>query len=246
MTNKTEAAAYLAQSAYLDAEALKSLDGYKGKLIDRNGAQVLVAKSKKELWFAFRGTEPTKLNDIAADLKVTRNSALAGGKVHSGFQDELDELWADCLKEIEANSKLKTPRTIYLTGHSLGAAMATIAATRIEAECLFTFGSPRVGGKRLVQELKCPHQRFVNNNDIVTKVPPQILGYVHCGEERYFNAYGCERNPTYWQRWKDFFRGTWSGWKQGKFFDALTDHGMQNYVVLSVEASLNDIEKVDK
>ena len=173
MTNKTEAAAYLAQSAYLDAEALKSLDGYKGKLIDRNGAQVLVAKSKKELWFAFRGTEPTKLNDIAADLKVTRNSALAGGKVHSGFQDELDELWADCLKEIEANSKLKTPRTIYLTGHSLGAAMATIAATRIEAECLFTFGSPRVGGKRFVQELKCPHQRFVNNNDIVTKVPPQ-------------------------------------------------------------------------
>ena len=111
---------------------------------------------------------------------------------------------------------------------------------------MFTFGSPRVGGKRFVQELKCPHQRFVNNNDIVTKVPPKILGYAHCGDERYFNAYGYERNPTYWQRWKDFFRGTWSGWKQGKFFDALTDHGMQNYVVLSVEASLNDIEKVDK
>jgi len=236
MRNDALFAALLARAAYLDAEmstAACTYHGYSSKLISRNGAEVLIVKNSKELWLAFRGTEPTKFNDVMADLKVVRNTALAGGKVHSGFQDELNELWVDCLKELEHNSQLKKPKKVFFTGHSLGAAMATIAATRHEAECLYTFGSPKVGGPNFVKHIKCPHQRFVNNNDIVTKVPPSILGFVHCGEERYFNAYGLERDPTYWQRWKDFFRGVWAGWKDGKFFDMLTDHGMDNYVNLA-------------
>ena len=240
MRNKAGFAALLARAAYFDAAKSKDActwHGYSSKLISHNGAEVLVVKNSKELWFAFRGTEPTKFNDVMADLKVVRNSALAGGKVHSGFQDELNELWVDCLKELEYNSQLKKPKKVFFTGHSLGAAMATIAATRYDAECLYTFGSPKVGGPNFVKHLKCPHQRFVNNNDIVTKVPPSILGFVHCGEERYFNAYGLERDPTYWQRWKDFFRGVWAGWKNGKFFDMLTDHGMDNYVTLADSVS---------
>tara|TARA_B110000902_G_scaffold253624_1_gene316513 strand:- start:173 stop:907 length:735 start_codon:yes stop_codon:yes gene_type:complete len=231
-------AAILSQTAYADQAKSTSVckqHGFKSRLISNNGAEVLVAKNRKELWFAFRGTEPTKINDVMADLKVVRNSAIAGGKVHSGFQDELNELWIDCLKEIEYNSQLKNPKKVYFTGHSLGAALATIAATRTQADKLYTFGSPRVGGRKFAKNLKCPHERYVNNNDIVTKVPPTFLGFVHCGEERYFNAYGLERSPTYWQRWKDVFRGIWSGWKGGKFFDMVTDHGMGNYVRLTAK-----------
>ena len=240
MRNKASFAALLSRAAYFNAEEAKKActwHGYSSKLISRHGAEVLVVKNSKELWLAFRGTEPTKINDVMADLKVVRNSAIAGGKVHSGFQDELNELWVDCLKELEYNSQLKRPKKVYFTGHSLGAAMATIAATRHEAECLYTFGSPKVGGPNFIKHVKCPHQRFVNNNDIVTKVPPSIFGFVHCGEEIYFNAYGLERNPTYWQRWKDFFRGVWFGWKNGKFFDMLTDHGMDNYAKLAESVS---------
>ena len=236
MKNRAWFAAVLSKAAYTDqgqSTATCKFHGYSSKLVSNNGAEVLIAKDRNEVWFAFRGTEPTKINDVMADLKVIRNSALAGGKVHSGFQDELNELWVDCLKELEYNSQLKNPKKVYFTGHSLGAAMATIAATRHEADLLYTFGSPKVGGRNFVKNLKCPHQRYVNNNDIVTKVPPAVLGFVHCGEERYFNAYGLERNPTYWQRWKDFFRGVWFGWKNGKFFDMLTDHGVDNYVILA-------------
>lgn len=236
--NEAWFAALLSKTAYADQAESTSIcrfQGYTSKLISNNGAEVLVAKNRKEIWFAFRGTEPTKLNDVMADLKVVRNSAIAGGKVHSGFQDELNELWLDCLKELEYNSQLKKPKKVFFTGHSLGAAMATIAATRYEAERLYTFGSPRVGGRKFVKNLKCPHERYVNNNDIVTKVPPSFIGFVHCGEERYFNAYGLEREHTYWQRWKDMFRGVWSGWKQGKFFDMVTDHGMGNYVELAAK-----------
>ncbi len=65
------------------------------KLISRDGAEVLVAKDRNDLWFAFRGTEPSKLNDVMADLNVIKNSATAGGKVHSGFQKEVNDLWLD-------------------------------------------------------------------------------------------------------------------------------------------------------
>jgi len=47
-----------------------------------------------------------------------------------------------------------------------------------------------------------------------------------------------------WQRFKDFFRGIWAGWKQGKFFDMLTDHGIWNYTDL-IEKNKEQIE-VDK
>ena len=66
------------------------------------------------LWFAFRGTEPSKLNDVMADLKVIKNSAVAGGKVHGGFQEEVNDLWMDIVKELE-HVQSPFPRMISLS-----------------------------------------------------------------------------------------------------------------------------------
>tara|TARA_R110000851_G_scaffold15212_3_gene50475 strand:+ start:242 stop:997 length:756 start_codon:yes stop_codon:yes gene_type:complete len=197
------------------------------KLISNDGAEVLVVKDRNDLWFAFRGTEPSKLNDVMADLKVVKNSAIAGGKVHGGFQQEVNDLWMDILAELEHNDQLKVRKDVYITGHSLGAAMATIAATRYQPEELFTFGSPRVGGHKFIRNIKCPHLRFMNNNDIVCRIPPAWLGFVHHGEMIYFNANGVKQDkPT----WSDLFTGMLNSWKRWKFFDGIVDHGMPNYV----------------
>lgn len=196
-------------------------------LISRDGAEVLIVKDRNDLWFAFRGTEPSKLNDVMADLKVVKNSAVAGGKVHGGFQQEVNDLWMDILAELEHNDQLKIRKDVYITGHSLGAAMATIAATRYQPEELFTFGSPRVGGHKFIRNIKCPHLRFMNNNDIVCRIPPAWLGFVHHGEMIYFNADGVKQDkPT----WKDLWTGMLNSWKRWKFFDGIVDHGMPNYV----------------
>ena len=197
------------------------------KLISRDGAEVLVAKDRNDIWFAFRGTEPSKLNDVMADLNVIKNAAKAGGRVHSGFQQEVNDLWMDILKELEHNDQLKVRKDVYMTGHSLGAAMATIAATRYQPHELFTFGSPRVGGPRFIKNIKCPHYRFMNNNDIVCRIPPAWLGFRHHGEMIYFNCNG-ERQAK--PSWKDLFLGIWNSWKRFKFFDGIVDHGMPNYV----------------
>lgn len=197
------------------------------KLISRDGAECLIVKDRNDLWFAFRGTEPSKLNDVMADLNVIKGAAKAGGKVHSGFQQEINDLWMDILSEIEHNDQLKIRKDVYMTGHSLGAAMATIAATRYQPEELFTFGSPRVGGAKFIRNIKCPHLRFMNNNDIVCRIPPAWLGFRHHGEMIYFNAEGVKQDkPT----WKDLFTGVLNSWKRWKFFDGIVDHGMPNYV----------------
>ena len=214
-------ASWLARIAYRPANGVKEgckRLGMTGKLVAKDGAEVVIAKKAGELWFAFRGTEPTVLNDVLADLDLFTHRAKSAGRVHGGFQDEVDEVWAECLKEIDKNAKLKKPKALFFTGHSLGGAMATVAASRCNAEELYTFGSPRVGNRKFVDTLSCPHYRFVNNNDIR-----------HDGECVYFNAYGEIRDLTRWQRFKDFFRGVWIGWRQGKVFDSFTDHGIANY-----------------
>jgi len=140
----------------------------------------------------------------------------------------------DILKELEHNAQLKVKKDVYMTGHSLGAAMATIAATRYEPVELFTFGSPRVGGPKFIRNINCPHLRFMNNNDIVCRIPPAWLGFRHHGEMIYFNKDGNQQaKPT----WGDLFYGILNSWKRFKFFDGIVDHGMPNYVKAITKAS---------
>ena len=103
-------------------------------------------QNKQEQVLAFRGTEPTQMSDVQADLKAWKSKSKTDGKVHDGFYDEINKVWKEILPLIKNNKPL------YICGHSLGGAMATIAASRLEeqTEALYTFGSPRVGYKKFV------------------------------------------------------------------------------------------------
>jgi pimeloyl-ACP methyl ester carboxylesterase len=69
---------------------------------------------------------------------------------------------------------------LILTGHSLGAAMATLAATIWRPEWLVTIGSPRVGDAAFTATVLAQHRvRFVDCCDAVTEVPPEVVGYRH-------------------------------------------------------------------
>ena len=139
-------------------------------------------------------------------------------------------------RQREADLHEAEKKPLWFTGHSLGAAMTTIMAARCNADPLmpnieevYTFGSPRVGWTKYVASLDVPHHRWVNNNDIVTRVPFAIMGYRHHGTEHYMNAYGNVRPMTVWQRMKDRWRGMWMGLKSGKI-DNFSDHSMTEYV----------------
>ncbi|MEM9659971.1 MAG: lipase family protein, partial [Planctomycetota bacterium] len=73
------------------------------------------------------------------------------------------------------------------------------------------------------------HHRWVNNNDIVTRVPPAWLGYRHTGEIMYLDFQGRLRKFNRARRARDRWRGLWTAIKQGRI-DPLADHSMTCYV----------------
>jgi len=127
----------------------------------------------------FRGTLGIK--DVMTDLECLPTLPEGGGYVHNGFKRALDAVWDDGIKP--ALTKLDFP--LLFTGHSLGAALATLAAARCIQDpdlknsrlvALYTFGSPRVGDKDLGTALQgLFHCRLVNDKDIITTVPPVML-----------------------------------------------------------------------
>ena len=193
--------------------------------------QCYICSNDQEYVLVFRGTEPTEISDVLADLNAIPRGSMTKGWVHSGFRNELDKLWTAIEQHIiEQGNKKK----FYICGHSLGAATTTIATSRFEetmkVDVLYTFGSPRVGTRKFAKSIKTLHIRVVNNNDVVTTVPFSLMGYRHHGELNYINFYGYMRKMSWWQRLKDKFRGRWRSFKKGQPFDGAYDHGMTYYV----------------
>lgn len=231
--------ARLSQMAYMPPKefkaAVKEL-GFTGtEFYDRDGAQAYRVWNKDDLVIVCRGTEPTCFNDVKADLKAFPVKSETVSRVHHGFKQEVDDLWP-MVKEDLLRKRSMLGKTLWFTGHSLGAAMTTIMAGRCMHDPelpdpveVYTYGSPRAGWKKYVQHLDVTHHRWVNNNDIVTRVPLAIMGYRHDGTEHYMNAFGNVRPLTKWQRIKDRWRGMWMGLKKGGV-DSFSDHSMVNYV----------------
>ena len=201
---------------------------------EKDGAQAYRFMNKTDLVIACRGTQPTEFNDLKADLKALPVMAETVGRVHIGFKTEVDDIWP--MIEEDINRKVNVTKTLWFCGHSLGAAMATIMASRAKHNIelndpveLFTYGSPRVGWKKYCNSLDVVHHRWKNNNDIVTTVPLALMGFKHHGTQHYINAYGNVRKPTGWQMLKDRWRGMWMGIKQGKI-DNFGDHSMVEYI----------------
>jgi hypothetical protein len=79
---------------------------------------------------------------------------------------------------------------IWLTGHSLGAALATLAADRFQdVQGLYTFGSPRVGDRQFQKNFQLRAYRVVNGDDIVARVPPKGI-YRHVGALKFIDHQG--------------------------------------------------------
>lgn len=144
------------------------------KTFDRGGSQAILVEHKDYVVLAFRGTEPDSLPDIKSDARANIRKCETQGMIHSGFYFAYMEI----RKEIEETlqSKPYSEKPLYITGHSLGGALATVATKYTYhdgglAAC-YTFGSPRVGNDDWINNIKTPIHRLVNAADCVTMLPP--------------------------------------------------------------------------
>jgi triacylglycerol lipase len=235
--------AELAMIAYNDeAEAQRAAAAIgfpEAQLFDNDGSQAYRFRNEFDTVLTCRGTEPTEWNDIKADANAIMSALGALGNVHSGFNREVDDLWPLMVELLQADSL-----PVWFCGHSLGGAMATICTYRCKASAivrdpqeLHTFGSPRVGCKRWIRHADVTHFRWVNNNDIVTRVPPVFMGYRHCGNEMYLDRKGRLRKLAGVLRSRDRWRGFVGGLFQWRL-DMLSDHSIKQYaehIVAAVE-----------
>lgn len=185
----------LAYKSPKEANKIFKKMGFKSTFYDRDGSQAYIVENDNDLIIACRGTEPKEWSDIKTDLNIDRVSSKSGqGLVHQGFRDYTDKIWEPVKTHVLKNLN----KNVWLTGHSLGAAMSTLMAKRlvldplnVEIQALFTFGSPRVGDRKYINQFnnKVVHHRWVNDGDIVTKIPFSPW-YYHCGKKHHIGQDG--------------------------------------------------------
>lgn len=148
-----------------------------------------------DAWLAFRGTQSDSLKDLIIDGMAWKGDWGGIGRVHSGFAQ------AYCGQPPGSNLSLREqvrewlaaaqPQRVILTGHSLGAALATLCAADNPAAELVTFGSPRVGDAAFCAAFAGRRvRRYQDCADLVARIPPANLGFGHVGELHYINRNG--------------------------------------------------------
>jgi triacylglycerol lipase len=155
------------------------------KFIDIGKVEFLIGEldfDQKYLVVAFQGSDGTA--DWIDNLDAIGTKLPDGSKVHAGFYRQYEEVHDRLNQEIYKYDSMP----IIFTGHSLGAALATLAAYFYWYKCyLVTFGSPRVGNSEFVSNFKnkdmiLESRRYVNGADTVTMVPTLWMFYRHVPE----------------------------------------------------------------
>ncbi|XP_024521809.1 uncharacterized protein LOC9643578 [Selaginella moellendorffii] len=172
----------------------------------------------KRLVVAFRGTEQDKWRDLATDLMLAPTGfnperVADGGSddeimVHSGFLTAYDSVRHRLLSIIKASITSRNDEAgdaelskwhIYITGHSLGGALATLLAMDLSKTMfkhkgvnlsMYNFGSPRVGNRAFADQYNKVIKdswRIVNHRDIIPTVP-RLMGYCHVAQAIYLSS----------------------------------------------------------
>lgn len=196
--------ARLSKLAYETSGALTSAElegwGAEGRLLERGDTQCVIARTPRAAFVSFRGTE-AKIDDVLTDVKIELVKPAwdkeAPYLVHAGFDDALDLIWNDgadrnqkpqdgLLTGLKKLGVFEQRLPIWVSGHSLGGALAALASLRLLHDlkrlghgnllaATHTFGQPRVGDLAcatiLDSALPQRYFRSVNNRDVVPRVP---------------------------------------------------------------------------
>jgi hypothetical protein len=151
----------------------------------------------------FRGTEPSNVINFLTDANVSPKGFLAMGRIHGGFHRNVRAVWDDVAEHIRRAVADEDParclRGLYLTGHSLGGAMAVIAAATIFGDAryatwqplvrgVYTYGQPMVGDEEFARSCESRFGklvfRHIYEHDLVARMPPLTTGrFKHFGAE---------------------------------------------------------------
>jgi hypothetical protein len=150
----------------------------------------------KAVIVAFAGTDPLSLANWISDFDARHDQKTGAAE---GYEAAADVVWDD-LQALLAKS-VPPGGKVFVTGHSLGGALAVLIAERIsqlpkDVDAVYTFGMPRAGSTAFAasydNDLGLRTFRLVHGDDIVPTVAPTSFGFLHVG--RYLH---CERQARF-------------------------------------------------
>ncbi|KJZ75490.1 hypothetical protein HIM_05186 [Hirsutella minnesotensis 3608] len=187
----------------IEANNATALTSFTGGRSDTTG-YVAVDHKRREVVLAVRGS--WSLKNWLTDLKVSwENCDLTPGcKLHTGFYQAWEDIASRTNETLSEVLKKNPGYRIIATGHSLGGAVATVAAAYLRRDGMavdaFTFGAPRVGNvdfANFVMSQPGSIHRVTHGGDPVPRLPPLAWGYAHTSPEYWIAHAGMtENNPT--------------------------------------------------
>jgi len=181
--------------AYLPTEIAASeyeSCGYSMQRLTHDSLSVDIASKGGTTIVAFAGTND--IGDWLFSLNVDKTE-WRGFELHEGFHNGEAGLFRQLANHYQADLQ-----GVWITGHSLGGALATLHALRFaegyadkHLKGVYTFGSPRCMDRRSADMcdlmMRRRHWRHVNGNDLVPRVP-SFLRFKHCGQHVRINRHG--------------------------------------------------------
>lgn len=184
--------------------------GMESQLLSVDNTQAHVLTNPDHIVIAFRGTEaPCSIDGLkdwlltdALNLLIIPEGRMGtdfiaagvGAKFHQGFVDAIVEIWEPVYTVVDREMK-KSERPLWITGHSLGGALALMAAWLfnrkfVNVHQVYTFGAPRIGNpvasKAFAKAFPNKIYRYVNGPDPVPQLPTVSLianDFAHCDKE---------------------------------------------------------------
>lgn len=196
--------------------------------IKRSDTQCFIASTDKFVILSFRGTEVDKYKDILSDADLALTSGY-GGKVHKGFKQAYGKVRSQIINKLKSHGAEQ--KTLWVTGHSLGGALAVLAGYDLKEQGfkvngVYTIGQPRVGNSTFSSAfdklLKNKCFRFVDKDDKVPEIPLKEFGYSHVGQAIYIASK--YRMALHYRRSKNFINTIVSAG------NSLSAHSSEKYV----------------
>jgi pimeloyl-ACP methyl ester carboxylesterase len=150
-----------------------------GGFISHGPAQAYLFKGQRRAIVAIRGTEASSLDvrDLLSNIRVHAREWEGPGKAHLGYVRQYRLIHQGLM---DTFSQVSTGVPLDVTGHSMGGAIATIAAayaTGVKGwnfNRLVTFGSPACLDAEGHEAIEAPHTRYVNKGDWAQCWPPSF------------------------------------------------------------------------
>ena len=164
---------------------------------------VALDNTNKLIVISFRGSRSVRNWITNLVFPTTETTICADCKASTGFWKSWLEAEDGVRTAVTAAQAAHPDYKVVATGHSLGGALATLAAGALRANGtnvdLYTYGSPKVGNGEFATFLsdtsKGASYRVTHRDDPVPRLPPFLLGFRHVSPEYYIDS-GVEEYPT--------------------------------------------------